>query len=294
VRWVLLATITLSVVAAACGDAASCPSLDGIRARMSQAPSFEKTTLPIVYAADGEGRADRAIVVRLIPGQDADALQVQLDGGTARRWERGALKTTLLAEIDDAIAAGRPRIFEVETTAKTHSISLAVMLAELSKRGEVRLMVAKLIQPPYQRLPDWAILTTRVDGTQINVAGVMDISAIADALERAAGGHCAPQLERRMAAAMKDKEHPDEPAVRAALPDALAACGCRGADVDATAWLYEQLMVPTLRTSWIRVNVVEGGTVISANLKYAGDMIHELGKIPLATRVAGVWTERPF
>ncbi|MBZ0236439.1 MAG: hypothetical protein K8M05_29190 [Deltaproteobacteria bacterium] len=284
----MLAALALGATAAACGDASSCPSLDGVRARMREAPPFAPSRLTAVYSADGEGHVDGAIVVRLIPGEDADALKVQVDDGPERLWARGELKPKLYGEIDAAIAAGRPRVFEVEAPPFVRALSLALLLHDLTLRGEVRLMVAKIIQPPYARLPDWALLATQPNGPDI------DRSAIAHALTRAVGKRCEPELERRMAAAMKDKANPDESAIRAALPDALAACGCRGADVEATAWLYEQLMIPTHRAAWLRVKVVEGGTTIRGHKKYAGDVIHALTATPATTRDAGVWLEQPF
>ncbi len=285
---VVLAAMALGAAVAACGDASSCPSLDGVRARLRAAPPFELSPLTTVYVADGEERVAGALVVRLHPGEDADALRVQLDGGAERPWQRGSLKDTLLAEIDAAIASGRPRVFEVETPPYAHALSLTLLLHDLSLRGEVRMMVTRLVPPPYTRLPDWALLATQPAGSRI------DLSAVAQALTRAVGDRCTPELERRMATALKDRATPDEAVLRTALPDALAACRCRGADVDAAAWLYEQLMLPTQHVAWLRVQVVEGGTTIHGPRKDAGDVIHALTALPASTRRAGVWLERPY
>ncbi|MBE7450916.1 MAG: hypothetical protein HS111_19105 [Kofleriaceae bacterium] len=268
-------------VAAGCGDGGSCPSLDGVRARLAAAPPFVPSPLPTVATVDGEGRHDGAVVVRLVPGDEPDALVVEVDGQPAPARPSDRINATVADEVAAVLATGRPRVIELEAPPRAKLYPLQTLLSKLAPHGDVRLVVMTRVPPPYERLPSWALIAAATVGADASVE-------LARAIERAAGTACRAELERRLVAAGPPGDR-DDAALRSALPDALAACRCRGADVRTLAWLYEQVAFPDVRTGWLRVNAVEHGTPVPIAVPEYLAYLEAVSAVPAPTRVAGVW-----
>jgi len=255
--------VALAALGACGGDAPRCPPLEPIRARLAQAPAYVEPTVPVVRKADGLGRID-------------GAHRVRFDATGSPAFE------AILAEVDGAA----PRVVEVEAPATARLVPLQLLLAKLSARAEVRLVVEVLEPlPPPAGVPAWVV----TEADRIAEAGADGPYEIAALLRRVAGSRCADELDRRLAAAQQGQSlRFDDDVVRTALPDALEACRCQGAQVVAVAWLFEKIAYTRRHPGWLRVQVDDRGEHLPG-VHDTFAFVRALERLPIESRAAGVW-----
>jgi hypothetical protein len=267
------------------GDGARCdPAARAtVRSRLAAVPEQPATGargLPArVLNADG---ARTAGAVRLTYFEDArgDVLARVGDQPPVLAGEAGSSKA-LQAQLRAALDGAPAQVIEIEAFAELSPIALVPWFTAFDPAVELRLVVEQVKAPPETGVAPWA---TKLYAGLGALPSEQRAGEIQKGLLRALRGQCFTTLDRALAA----QGDLDGAALRNALPETLASCGCKGADLGTATWLYQLLLLRTYEPAWLRLRIDTGGARLS-EVRTVQDVARGLAALTPAQRQQGVW-----